>query len=74
MFDKLKLPGNILIGTVTILIIGSTQLWVNFVKLGRGVRYQTLKPELWSSLGMVIAGSALLLITLVVAIWQHYRH
>jgi len=45
-----------------------------YVKLGRGVRYQTLKPELWSSLGMVIAGSALLLITLVVAIWQHYRH
>ncbi|MFC6182467.1 hypothetical protein [Lactiplantibacillus daowaiensis] len=73
MFGQLKLPGNILIGAIAILIVGAGQLVANLVKLDQGASYQKLQPLLWSAVWIVIAGSVILLVALIIAIIQHYR-
>ncbi|MFD1419923.1 hypothetical protein [Lactiplantibacillus songbeiensis] len=73
MFGKLKLAGNILIGAVVVLVWGCIRLVKVLRQLDQGVPYARLQLQLWNWAWVLIAGTAVILVALTVAIIQKYR-
>jgi len=72
MFGPLKLPGNILIGAVVILLWGSLNLVRGLQRLDAGAAYATVQLQIWQAAWVLIFGSFLLLVTVIVVIIRHY--